>query len=311
MNSPVFHSRQIRKYVLITAAHNEQEFIEQTLRSVVAQTVQPQQWVIVSDGSTDGTDELVAHYAAAHGFIRLVRRDPLHRHDFGSKVAAIRAGWEELGPEPYDLVGILDADIALEADYYGAAVQRFADNSKLGVAGGVIYEEQHGKFQPRRSNRPDSIAGATQLFRRECYESVGGLPALRYGGEDWCAEVSARMQGWQAVNFPELKVFHLRPTGTASNRLKHCFREGQMDYSVGSDLWFEIAKVTARVASPPAGIGAGSRLAGFLWSWLRQEARPVSAEFIAFLRRDQRERLWAAIRHPWRPLGDAIQKSRP
>src|SRR6266849_7613100 len=106
------------KYVLITPARNEAEFIEQTLMSVVAQTVRPAKWVIVSDGSTDGTDEIVSKYAAEHAWIELVRMPERRQRHFAGKVHAFNAGWERVKHLSYAVIGSLDADISFEKDYF-------------------------------------------------------------------------------------------------------------------------------------------------------------------------------------------------
>lgn len=281
------------KYVLVTAAYNEGENLEKTIESVLAQTRLPERWVIVSDGSQDATDEIAQKYANRHDFIRFLRMVREPGRGFGSKVLALRSGAESLRGLAYSFIGNLDADITLEPTYFENLLNRFGLNPQLGLAGGFVYEKIGGEFQSRRFNRTYSVAHAAQLVRRECYEQFGGYAALEYGGEDWHAQTSARMNGWEAQSFPDLRVFHHRRTGEAENLVRHKFRQGRMDYALGSDVIFETFKCLERVFEKPFLIGSLARLAGFGWSSARRERKPVSAAFITFLREEQRSKLKA------------------
>jgi GT2 family glycosyltransferase len=283
-------------YVLITAAHNEEKYIEGTIRSILAQSVRPARWVIVSDGSTDRTNEIVKKYASENAFIELVQLDAAHRHSFGKKSHAIMTGYDRLKSLEYGFIGILDADISLEPNYYCKLLYQFRDDFKLGLTGGFIYEETRGVFTSRRSNRAFSVAGATQFYRRECFDRIGGILSLRYGGADWCAEVSARMTGWTVRAIPELKVLHHRATGTANNLLRHRFQEGQQEFSLGALPAFVVVKCIGRLVEKPAVIGGLARLTGFVWSYCQREDRPVSKEFVQFLRKEQKRRLLSIFR---------------
>src|SRR5947207_9908009 len=123
-------------YVLITPARNEEAHIEATIKSVVAQPSRPVKWVIVSDGSTDRTDEIVKRYAAAHDWIELVRMPERTERHFAGKVHAFNAGLERVGESKSDLIGNLDGDVSFEADYFEYLLGRFARNPRLGVADG-------------------------------------------------------------------------------------------------------------------------------------------------------------------------------
>jgi glycosyltransferase involved in cell wall biosynthesis len=279
-------------YVLVTAARNEELFIEETIRSVISQSLLPTRWVIVSDGSVDNTEKIVEKYAEAHNFIELVRLQPVQNRSFASKVYALGAAMERLTGGDYRFVGNLDADVSFEPSYFAQLMKRFEHDQALGLAGGYIYERWRGKFAARTANSIRSVAGAVQMFRRECYESVGGIRPLKYGGEDWCAEVMARMKGWRVEAFPELKVFHLKPLGAATGVLKYWYHQGFMDYSLGSHPLFVVVKCIRRLRSRPYGAGAFARLAGFVWAYHRREKRAVCDEFVKYLRREQKQRMF-------------------
>ena len=157
-------------YVLITPARNEEASIEKTIQSVINQTVMPEKWVIVSDGSTDRTDEIVESYQQKYDFIHMVRREVDANRDFASKVYAIRAGLEKLNGTRYDFIGNLDADVSFEQDFYERVFKEFEKNPDLGICGGVFYELNDGQWVAQHTNINWSVGGCTQTFRRQCYE---------------------------------------------------------------------------------------------------------------------------------------------
>lgn len=280
-----------RRYVLLTAAYNEEENIGQTIESVLKQTKRPERWVIVSDGSQDGTDAIVEQYTVKHDFIKFLRMTRSPGHNFGAKVRALHKGYELLKDTAFEFIGNLDSDITLEPTYFEDLISRFDSNLKLGLAGGFVYERLGAEFQSRRSNRRYSVAHAAQLVRRQCYEQFGGYAVLEFGGEDWHAQTSARMNGWEAEAFPCLRIFHHRGTGEADNLVRHKFRQGRLDYSFGSNAVFETLKCLERIPDKPFLIGSLARLAGFGWSWVRRDRNAVSKEFVAYLRKEQRQKL--------------------
>lgn len=294
-------SKNTRAYVLATAAYNEEENIEKTIQSMLAQTELPQRWIIVSDGSVDKTDEIVQSYADKYEFIRFLRVTRPPGRSFRTKIMALQAGIQLLGDISFQFIGNLDADISIGPTYFADLIDKFARNPKLGIAGGFVHEGKDGEFQMRSSNRVYSVAHAAQLVRRECYEAIGGYAVLEYGGEDWHAQTSARMLGWSAEAFPELPISHHRPTGTGDILVRHKFRQGRMDYSFGSDPIFETFKCLQRLGEKPLILGSFARLAGFFWSSILREARPVSPEFISFLRAEQKQKTLSLLHMSRRP----------
>jgi poly-beta-1,6-N-acetyl-D-glucosamine synthase len=278
-------------YVLATAAYNEEALIEQTIQSVVSQTIVPSAWVIVSDGSSDRTDQIVQSYAARHPFIELLRVERKEGRNFGSKVRALHAGFSRLEKLSHRFIGNLDADLSFDAGYFERLIDRFRQQPTLGVAGGWIHEEDGGTYKPRRFNATDYVPHGVHLLRRECYDAIGGYLPLRYGGEDTCADVTARMEGWEVRAFPDLPVLHHRKTATAGGWLRNRFRNGLMHYSLGYLPRYELASCLRRTAAHPFAIGAMLQMAGFCWGCVRRESRQVSNKFVAFLRHEQRARL--------------------
>lgn len=285
----------------MTAAHNEEAFIEETIRSVLSQTLLPQRWVIVSDNSSDRTDEIVESYSRQHDFIRFLRITRAAGHSFGAKVIALQKGSRLLEDAEYEFIGNLDADISLKASYFEHLIDRFRLDPQLGLAGGFVHEDSGDGYRSRRINDVRNVAHAAQLVRRECYKAIGGYAILKYGGEDWCAQTKARMMGWRVESFPQFKIFHHRHTGASCSPIGNGFRLGRLEYSLGSDPTFEVMKCLRRVHEKPYVVVALARLAGFIWPYICGEAREVPDEFVSFLRREQRERLLSALKRV-RPL---------
>ena len=281
-----------RGYVLMTAARNEQAFLRYPIESVLSQTILPERWVIVSDGSTDRTDEIISDYASKYDFIQAVRRD--RKEDnlrFASKVLALREAYDRVRGMSYQYIGNLDADVSFESDYYEKIISRLEANSQLGIAGGFIFECKRGRFKSRRSNSVRSVAGAIQMFRRECYEQMGGLTPIRVGGEDWIGETMARMHGWEVKAYRDCRVFHHKSSPKTRGWWREKFRLGLMDYAVGSHPLFEVMKCVRRLKESPLFLGAFYRFGGFVYGYCKQEVRPVSDEFVKYLRKEQLTRL--------------------
>src|SRR6202050_4054984 len=200
-------------YVLITPARNEARYIELTLRSMVAQKYLPLKWVIVSDGSTDGTDDIVRSYAADNLWIELLRMPERVERHFAGKVHAFNTGYaraKELNP---DVIASLDADASIAPEHFQYLLSKFSENSKLGV-GGSPFREGSLQYDYRFSN-VENVWGGCQLFRRECYETIGGYTPVKGGGVDHIAGGSWTMKGGKTRTFTEKVCIHHRTMNTA------------------------------------------------------------------------------------------------
>jgi len=282
--------QNVLSYVLITPARNEERFIELTIKSVVAQTVRPLKWAIVSDGSTDRTDVIVQRYALDHPWIELVRMPERRERNFAGKVQAFNAGYARMAGLKYDIIGNLDADVSFDAEYFEFLLGKFAENPRLGVAG-TPYRE--GSFQyDYRFTSIEHVSGQCQLFRRECFEEIGGFVPRKIGGVDLVAVTTARMKGWQTRTFPEKPYYHHRKMGTAvQGTLIVPYRVGQTDYVLGSHPVWEFFRCIYQLTRPPILLGGSLRLVGFFWAMTRRVQKQVSADFVRFRREEQMRRL--------------------
>jgi poly-beta-1,6-N-acetyl-D-glucosamine synthase len=277
------------KYVLITPARNEERFIAKTLDSMVVQTLLPQRWVIVDDGSTDRTAEVVRPYSKSFPWIELVQRDQRMDRSFAGKVHAFNVGLERVSSLTFDVIGNLDADLSFDPEYLEFLMQKFSDNSRLGVAGTPFLEDGYDSARDSFEGE-NHVAGGCQLFRRQCFEEIGGYIANAAGGVDWIAVTTARMKGWKTCSFPEKRFHHYRTLGTAERGIMaSLFSYGEKDYYLGGSPVWELFRVCYRSTRHPA---AGlALLAGYCWAALRRIERPVSRELICFHRREQMKKL--------------------
>jgi poly-beta-1,6-N-acetyl-D-glucosamine synthase len=277
-------------YVLVTPARNEAEFLELTIRSVVAQSVPPLKWVIASDGSTDGTDEIVSRYARDYPWIELMRMPPRTERHFAGKAHAVNAAIASLAKLDYDVIGNLDADVSFDEGYFAFLLARLAEDPSLGVVG-TAFDDKSLHYDYRFVSI-EHVAGPLQVFRRKCLEDVGGYVPSRSGGVDHIAVITARMKGWKTRTFPEKVYRHHREMGTAARGLVMArFKSGAVDYLLGAHPVFELFRSVYQTTKPPYIVGGLALLAGYLAAGARRAVRPVPRELVQFRRREQMHRL--------------------
>ncbi len=278
-------------YVLITPARNEEAYIEKTIQSVVAQTVLPKKWVIVSDGSTDRTDEIVKSYAKGKEWMKFVRMPEHRERHFAAKVESFNAGYEIVKNLDYDIVGNLDADISFCEDFFEFLLGKFETLPELGVAGtdyveGMFHSFKHSYISEHHVN------GQCQLFRRKCFEDIGGYIPIKSGGIDWVAVTTARMKGWKTRSFSDRTYIHHHTMGrTYGNIFSIRYNYGKKDYFCGGHPLWEIFRGIFHMNKKPYVIGSLLLLAGFFWSWFTRVEKPVSKELMEFHRKEQMQRL--------------------
>ncbi len=283
-------------YVLVTPARNEEALIEQTIQSVVCQTHLPLKWIIVDDGSTDATAEIVERYRARHNWIELVQM-PRHRdRSFAAKVHAFNAGYEKVKQVPHDVVGNMDADVTFDRDYLEFLLAKFEEDPTLGVAGTVFREEGYSS-ETQSFEGVNHVAGGCQLFLRQCFEQVGGFLPNKEGGVDWIAVTTARMKGWKTRSFREKYFFHHRKMGTAERSgWDAAFSYGEKDYYLGGHPLWELLRVAYRSTKKPYIVGGLALALGYGSALVRRMKRPVSDELMRFHRKEQMVKLRLIIK---------------
>jgi len=302
-------SLKLSKYVLVTPARNEAQSIELTIQSVVAQTIRPIKWVIVSDGSTDETDKIVGKYAAEHSWIELVRMPDRRERNFAGKVHAFNAGYAVVRYLDYEAIGSLDADISFDEGYFSLLLDKMSEDPLLGLVG-TPFKDGPNAIYDYRFVSIEHVSGACQLFRRECFEQIGGYVPVKGGCIDHIAVISARMKGWKTRTFTDTISLHHRQMGTAQDSLLTArFRNGRKDYVIGNHPVWELCRVVYQITKKPLVLGGVMLMSGYVWAMIRQVPRPVNAELVTYYRREQMQRLRKFFKGNRAPAVNAIEAS--
>lgn len=283
-------------YVLITPARNEEAFLERTIESVVSQTIRPLRWVIVSDGSTDRTEAIANAHAARHPWITVVARPPREVRDFAGKVSAFNAGLDVVRELPFDIVGSLDADLSFVPDYFEFLLDKFDRDPQLGLAGCPFSED--GATYDYSFSSQDHVSGACQMFRRECYEQIGGYRPLKGGGIDVVAVLMARMKGWRTRTFTGRVCIHHRPMGSANDGSPFVanYKLGQRAYRLGFHPVWQLFRSIYQMTRPPYVSGGLALGAGYVSAMVSRAERVVGPDVVEFQGRDQMRRLREFLR---------------
>lgn len=279
-------------YIIITPAHNEEQNIERLILSIINQTLLPKKWIIVNDRSNDKTEEIINPYLKKNSFIKYIKITGKSEHSFGAKVRAINTALDTIKLSDYDYIGILDADISFEKEYFANIISNFEQNKKLGLAGGSIVQYADNKFR-KHLKSPDSVAGAVQLFRRECFEEADGFVPREYGGEDTLLEMTARMKGWDVKTIFEQKVIHHGAVSYAS--LLPRFRRGRSFYTLGYHPLFHLMRCVYRIQEKPVLTGSVAEIFGYFYAFFCTRIE-VTQELKEYIRHEQVEKIKKMLR---------------
>ena len=282
-----------RRYLLVSPCRNEAALMRRTLDSVAAQTLPPALWVIVDDGSSDATPEILAAYAARHPWIRVLTRPDRGRRAVGPGVVeAFLAGLATTDPAEFAYLGKLDLDVDLPAGYFAGLIARMEADPRLGTCSGMPYFTTASGRRVSEKCGPEMSVGMTKFYRRECYAQIGGL--VREVMWDAIDCHGARRLGWKARAFddPDLAFEHLRPMGSSERGvLTGRRRHGYGQYYMGSDPLYFAATAVYRMAHPPYVLGGLAMLQGYFGAWARGAARHDDPELRRFIRAYQRRAL--------------------
>lgn len=290
-------------YVLITPARDEAAYLPMVIEAVSKQTVRPTKWIIVSDGSIDGTDEIVIAASMAAPFIQLVSRQAIDGRSFGSKALAFREGLGYVQNTQFNFIGNLDADVTFDAEYYERLIERMSENPALGVASGVCWDKTDSGFR-RTTSSLNHAVGAVQFWRRECFDDVGGYRPVSVGGIDSLAELIARMKGWDTRSFPELPVYHHKPVDMTNGRtgFRIAYRAGLTEYHIGTCPLFAVIKAVRRWKERPVVLSVFVRLFAFGRLLMVGAKRDAPQELVAYLKKEHISLLKQVILRPQKIL---------
>lgn len=278
------------KYVVVTPVRDEVAHIRSTIESMVQQTIVPTEWVIVDDGSKDGTGKIIDDYASRYPWIT-----PVHRQDRGFRKAgggvvdAFNDGYRALTCNDWEFIVKFDGDLTFDPDYFEKCFDEFHRDDKLGLGGGVICYiiEGNKRFEEAPAFH---VRGATKIYRKACWAGIGGL--LPAPGWDTIDEVKANSLGWTTRSFPHLHLVHQRDTGSADGLWPTLVKYGRANYICGYHPLFMISKCIVRLIRKPYVIGSIGLMYGFVSGYLTNVPQVDDRAAIAYLRRQQISRLF-------------------
>jgi biofilm PGA synthesis N-glycosyltransferase PgaC len=278
-----------RNYLLISPCRDEAGHMRETLNSVINQTVRPAKWIIVDDGSTDSTPQILAEYRAKHDWIEVVtRRDRGQRSVGPGVIEAFYAGYNTINPDDYDYLCKLDLDLSLPPRYFETLISRMTTNPRIATCSGKAYIKESGRLISERHGNDTSL-GMTKFYRVSSFKEIGGfVHEVMWDGID-CHR--CRMKGWIACSWdePELRFVHLRPMGSSQQSIfAGRIRHGYGQYFMGTGFLYVAASAVFRLNQKPYVLGSTAMLWGWVKSALTRRPRYQDAEFRAFLRRYQR-----------------------
>jgi poly-beta-1,6-N-acetyl-D-glucosamine synthase len=277
------------KYVIVTAARDEQEHIEETIASVASQTILPTEWIIVNDGSTDRTGSIIEQHAARFPWIHVIhRRNRGFRKSGGGVVEAFYDGYRTVQSDDWEFIVKLDGDLSFSEHYFAQCFDHFRSDPQLGIGGGEIYHERDKGFK-LEANPRFHVRGATKIYRRACWEVIGGLWAAP--GWDTIDEVKANMWRWRTYSFSELHLLHHRPTGSADGVVRDSVKHGVVCYVSGYHPLFFVGSCFRRLLKKPYVICSLAMCYGFLKAYIANTPRVDDAGMIKYLRVQQLRRL--------------------
>jgi glycosyltransferase involved in cell wall biosynthesis len=278
-----------KNYVIISTVRDEEQYIENTIRSVIAQTILPIRYVIVNDGSSDKTGSIIDEYARKYPWISAVHRaDRGFRNSAGGEVDAFYEGYKMLTGAAWDFIVKLDGDLSFDRGYFEQCISYFNAEEDLGMGGGDIYNLEHDKLELEREPQ-FHVRGAVKMYSRECWEALRGMYAIN--GWDTLDEVKANMLGWKTRSFTDLKIIQHRPTGRAVGNWKNAVKNGVGGYTAGYHPLYMVSKCLKRLFHKPYIVESAGLMYGFLKGYLTRMPQVEDRNLVRYLRRQQLNRL--------------------
>lgn len=270
-------------YVIITPAKNESRYIEQTIKSILSQYLLPQEWVIVDDGSTDNTSDIVKKYSNEYSWVKLVKMNTSNEERLGGEkvVRAFNYGKKNLTSKDYQLITKLDADLILPPTYFQRMAEEFTKDVKLGLCGGYCVNIIDGKKIVEKSDNYH-VRGAFKTYNRTCFEEIGGF--MEIWNWDGIDEMMAMYKGWNCKTV-DIEVIHNRPTSSAYDWKKQSFRSGIDSYQAGNNFILLILRATAKIKNKPYVLHGVIYIFGYLYSLFTRKEKYVNKEVARYINR--------------------------
>ncbi|MFT5733528.1 MAG: biofilm PGA synthesis N-glycosyltransferase PgaC [Paracoccaceae bacterium] len=284
--SPSQAPREGERYCLITPCRNEAAFIRTTLESTTAQTLRPARWIIVDDGSTDETPEILADFAARFDFIRVVKRADRGQRAVGPGVVeAFYDGLATIDLDEFDFVCKFDGDLEMPPRYFESAVKLMQEDPVLGNVSGKLFGRMKNGELKQEKTADENAVGPVKFYRTACFKAIGGF--VREVAWDGIDGHLCRMNGWiaQSVDHPEMRIIHLRQMGSSQKNIwVGRQRWGRGKYFMGSAWYYAVAAAGYRMFDRPFMIGGIGIFTGYVRAALSRHPRFSDPEYRRFLR---------------------------
>lgn len=279
------------RFVLITPVRDEEGYIGAMMESIAAQTVKPNRWIIVDDGSCDSTPAMIAEFAKIHPFIELVALPQRNERHAGGE-GAIPCALSKVDLNAIDYLARFDADLVFPADYFERILQEFDRDPKLGIAGGSLFIEKDGERE-FEDNPEFHVRGALKMYRRQCFQDIGGLTPQF--GWDTIDEVMAWSKGWVTKSFATPHVLHRRPTGQGTQAMKLFRLRGQAEYLTWSHPVHVAVKAAYIAWKELSLVKPACYLGGYFENIIKRPGRIEDAAFTRARRKQQMDRITGMI----------------
>lgn len=279
------------RYVVVTPVRDEAEYIIKTIESMAAQTILPQKWIIVDDGSCDRTPDILDAASLKHPWIHVVHRSNRgFRKAGGGVVEAFYDGYPAAGDADWDFIVKLDGDLSFAPDYFERCFSHFAADQHLGIGGGTVCSLETGGLRSETLGDPlFHVRGATKIYRRACWEQIS--PLVKAPGWDTIDEVKANMLGWTTRTFQDVKLVQHKKTGSADGAWRNWIKNGLANYVTGYHPVFMLLKCCKRLFQPPYIVGAAGLLTGYLSGYIYRIDQTPDRALIGYVRRQQLRKL--------------------
>jgi len=280
---------QMINYIIISPVRNEEKFLKLTVDAMVKQTLLPSEWIMVNDGSTDRTEEMIREYMVQYPWIKLLTLTDRGYYFPGTGVVNVfNQGYAQIGDKDWDFLVKLDVDLSFEETYFEALFNRFNDNPKLGIASGCTFVPNNNNTWTKEFDQKDHPVGASKVYRRACWDQMGGLKPVP--GWDLADLLSAQMHGWETALFTDLKIKHYRPTGSRRDGIwAPKFLQGRFEYKHGYTFGYTLLKATYKVFTPPVIIGSIAKVCGFTYAYIKKEEYFFEQDMRLFLRNKHKQ----------------------
>lgn len=283
--------------VIISPVRDESKYLRNTLDSIVAQTQRPIEWIMVDDGSSDATPQIIQEYADKYPFIRLVpRTDRGFRKVGGGVIAAFDFGRERILHTDYQYIAKLDGDMSFGPQYIEKMLAKLESDPKLAAVSGKVYREQGGRFIKERHSA-EQVAGQFKLYKRTAFEDIGGF--VQHLGWDGIDIHQARMKGWKTLSFydPDAWLWHHRIMGSSDRSLYiGRLRWGRGNWYIGYHPLYAFATGINRMREKPYVVGGLLMIAGYLYAAAKKMPQYDSPHFRKELHKWQMARLRKVLR---------------